>query len=118
MDDSFESYKKHIIIAFNSQCADLSSALQGSMTKFSEEAFAACLITASVRRDENFADIANSFTTGLKLMNTAEEVQTHCECLIRILEDLGGPAAIASRNLVASLSTLDLQYSMSLVDHW
>ena len=115
MDDLLESYKKAIINTFNSQYADLSSALRGCMTKFSEEAFAASLITASVMRGEKFADIANSFTTGLKLRNTAEEVQTHCECLVRILEDLGGPAAIAGRNLVASLSTLDLQYSMSLV---
>lgn len=38
--------------------------------------------------------------TGLKLRNTTEELRTHCQCLIRIFEDLGGPAVIASRNLM------------------
>ena len=84
------------------------------MTKFSEESFAASLISSPVMRGEKFADIANSFTTGLKLRNTAEVVQTYCQCLIRILEDLGGPAAIACRNLMSKLSTLDFQYTMSL----
>ena len=31
-------------------------------------------------RGEKFADIANSFTIGLKLRNP-EEVEAHCQCL-------------------------------------
>ena len=110
MDDSLESYRKAVIDTFNSQYANLSSALQGCMTKFTKEAFAASLISESVMRNENFADIANEFKTGLKLRKTIEEIQTHCHCLVRILEDLGGPAAIVGSNLAAELSTLAAQY--------
>ena len=115
MDDSLESYRKAVIDTFNSQYANLSSALQGCMTKFTEEAFAVKLISESVMRSENFADIANEFKTGLKLRKTVEEIQTHCHCLVRILEDLGGPAAIVGSNLAVELSTLATQYrGMSL----
>ena len=110
MDDSLESYRKAVIDTFNSQYANLSSALQGCMTKFTEEAFAVKLISESVMRSENFADIANEFKTGLKLRKTVEEIQTHCHCLVRILEDLGGPAAIVGSNLATELSTLTAQY--------
>ena len=110
MDDSLESYRKAVIDTFNSQYANLSSALQGCMTKFTEEAFAASLISESVMRSENFADIANEFKTGLKLRKTVEEIQTHYHCLVRILEDLGGPAAIVGSNLAAELSILSAQY--------
>ena len=106
MDDSLESYRKAVIDTFNSQYANLSSALQGCITKFTEEAFAASLISESVMRSENFADIANEFKTGLKLRKTVEEIQTLCHCLVRILEDLGGPAAIVGRDLATELSTL------------
>ena len=60
MDDSLESYKKAVIDVFNSQYAHLSSALQGCMTKFTEEAFDSSLISESVMSSENFADITNS----------------------------------------------------------
>ena len=110
MDDSLESYKKAVINVFNSQYANLSSALQGCMTKFTEEVFAASLISESVMRSENFADIANELKTGLKFGKTVEEIQTDCHRLVRILEDLGGPAAIVGRNLAAELSTLATQY--------
>ena len=112
MDDLLESYRKAVINAFNFQYANLSSALQGCMTKFTEEAFAASMISESVMRKGNFADIANDFKTGLRLRKTVEEVQTHCRCLIRILEGLDGPAAIVGRNLGTELSTLSSQYGM------
>ena len=117
MVDSLESYRKAVIDIFNSQYANLSSALQGCMTKFAEEAFAASLISESVMRSENFADIANEFKTGLKLRKTVEEIQTLCHGLVRILEDLCGPAAIVGRDLAAELSTLGPLYqgmSMSI----
>ena len=110
MDDSLKSYRKAVIDTFNSQYANLSSALQGCMTKFAEEAFAASLISESVMRSENFADIANEFKTGLKLKKTIEEIQTNCRCLNRILEGLGGPAAIVGSNLTIELSPLAPQY--------
>ena len=117
MVDSLESYRKAVIDTFNSQYANLSSALQGCITKFTEEAFAVSLISESVMRSENFADIANEFKTGLKLRKSLEEIQTHCHCLVRILEDLGGTAAIVGRDLAAELSTLGPLYrgmSMSI----
>ena len=110
MDNPLERYRKAVIDAFNSQYANLRSALQGCMTKFTEEAFAVSLISESVMRSENFGDIANEFKTGLKLRKTVEEIQTDCHCLVRILEDLGGPAAILGRNLTAELSKLAPQY--------
>ena len=110
MDNPLERYRKAVIDVFNSQYANLSSALQGCITKFTEEAFAVSLISESVMRSENFADIANEFKTGLKLGKTVEEIQTLCHCLVRILEDLGGPAAIVGRNLTAELSKLAPQY--------
>ena len=60
MDDSLESYRKAVIDVFNSQYANLSLALQGCIIKFTEEAFAASLISESVMSSENVADIANS----------------------------------------------------------
>ena len=110
MVDSLESYRKAVTDTFNSQYANLNSALQGCMTEFTKEAFAASLITESVMISENFADIANEFKIGLKLRKTVEEIQTHCHCLVRILENLGGPAAIVGSNLAAELSTLAAQY--------
>ena len=110
MDNSIETYRKAAIDAFNSQYANLSSALQGCMTKFTEEAFAAGLISESIMKSESFTNIASEFKTGMKLRKTVEEIQTHCHCLVRILEDLGGPAAIVGRNLAAELSTLAAQY--------
>ena len=112
MDDSLETYRKAAIDTFNSQYTNLSSVLQGCITKFSEEAFAASLISESVMKSENFTDIANEFKTGLKLRKTVEEIQTHFHCLVRILEDLGGPSAIVGRNVAAELSTLAAQYGM------
>ena len=110
MDDSLESYKKAVIDVFNSQYANLSSALQGCMTEFTEEVFAARLISESVMRSENFTYIAEELKTGLKLGKTVEEIQTDCHRLVRILEDLGGPATIVGRNLAEELSTLAPQY--------
>ena len=110
MDNPLERYRKAVIDVFNSQYANLSSALQGCITKFTEEAFAVSLITESVMRSENFADIANEFKTGLKLKKTVEEIQTNCRCLSRILEGLGGPAAIVGSNLTMGLSPLAPQY--------
>ena len=110
MDDSLESYKKAVIDVFNSQYANLSSALQGCMTKFTEEVFAASLISESVMRSENFADIANELKTGLKLGKTVVEIKANCHRLVRILEGLGGPAAIVGRDIAAELSTLAPQY--------
>ena len=113
MDDSLESYVKAVIDVFNFQYANLSSALQGCMTKFTEKAFAADMISESVMRNENFADIASEIKTGLKLRKTVKEIQTHCHCLVRILEDLCGPAATVGRNLAAELSTLVAHYGKS-----
>ena len=110
MDELLESYKKAVIDTFNSQYANLSSALQECMTIFTEEAFAASLISESVMRSENFADIANEFKTGLKLGKTVEKIQTDCHCLVRILEDIGGPAAIVGSDLAAELSKLAPQH--------
>ena len=113
MDDSLKSYRRAIIDTFNSQYASLSSALQRCMKEFAEEAFAAHLISESVMRSESFPDIASEFKSGLKFMNTVEEIQTHYHCFIRILEDLGGPADKIGRNLAAELSKLTPQYGMS-----
>ena len=119
MDDLLESYQKAVIDTFNSQYAKLSSALQGCMTKFTEEAFAASLISESVMKSENFADIANEFKTELKSRKTVEEIQTHCQCLVRILKGLGGPAATVGRNLEMELSTLaHLYQGMSMSTCW
>ena len=113
MDDSLKRYRRAVIHTFNSQCVKLSSVLQGCMTKFAEEAFAASLISESVMKSQSFPDIANEFKSGFMFMNTVEEIQTHYHCFIRILEDLGGPAKKIGRNLAAELSTLTPQYGMS-----
>ena len=110
MDDSLEIYRKAALDTFNSQYDNLCLALQGCMTKFIEEAFAAGLISESVMRSENFPKIANEFKTRLKLRNTLEDVQTHFHCLIKILKNLGGPAAIVGNNLEVDVSILATRY--------
>ena len=110
MDDSLEIYRRAAIDTFDSQYDNLCLAVQGCMTSFFEEMFAASLISESVMRRENFAGIANEFKTKLKLSNTLEDVQTHFNTLVKILENLGGPATIVSKNLEVDLSILAAQY--------
>lgn len=115
-EEALKVLKKAVIDAFKSRYANISSALKGSLKTFAEKAYSNDLITEPVkgaavqcthdRYNENFADIIANFISVIELGKSVEEVQKHYQRFIEILEELGGPAAIAGRELSTELTTL------------
>ena len=105
-EDTLTVYKWAVVDVFQDAYDNLRSVLENSMTSFSGNAYSAGLISSHVMRTKNFEGILQEFTSGLKMMKNVLEVQKHCQILIKILEDIRGPAAIAGRNLTQKLSAL------------
>ena len=115
-EETLKVLKKAVIDAFKSRYANISSTLKGSLKTFAEKAYANDLITEPVkgaavqcshdRYNKNFADIMDNFVSLLDLGKSVEEVLKHYQRFIEILEELGGPAAIAGRELSTELTTL------------
>ena len=104
---ALEGYRKDIVDVFNFYCDKLSSVLEGCMESFVKKAYSAQLISEQVMKDKNFTSVFSEFKAGLDLKSTEEEMQKHCKCFIKILEDLGGPAASAGKCIAEKLSTLN-----------
>lgn len=100
---SLRDYRKAVVDVFTSYYAKLSSATEGCITQLAEKAFEAKLISNQVMKEKNFTSIYNDFKTGLELRTSVSEIKRHCKCFIEILEDLGGPAAIVSSDVMAKL---------------
>ena len=101
---ALESYRKDIVDVFNSYYDKLSSVLDGCIESFVKKAYAAQLISEQVMKDKNFTNVFSELKVGLELKSTEADMLKHCECLIKILEDLGGPAAIVGKYLAARLT--------------
>ena len=84
----------------------LNTALKGSITSFVEKAFEAKLMSRSPSRPKKFTSVYDEIKAGLQSTNSAEEVQTHYQSLLKILDDLGGPAAVVGKSIATQLSTL------------
>ena len=102
-----EDYRKDIVDIFISYFDELSSVLEGCMESFVKKAYAAQLISEQVMKDKNFTSIFKEFKAGLNLRTTEEEMQKHCECFIKILDDLGGPAALAGKCIAEKLAPVN-----------
>ena len=70
-------------------------------------AYSAGLISSPVMKNKNFSSInEEEFEVGLELYKSVSEVRKRWKSLTDILEDLGGPAGVAGRNLKEKLSSL------------
>ena len=101
---ALERYRKDIVDVFNSYYDKLSSVLDGCIESFVKKAYAAQLISEQVMKDKNFTNVFSELKVGLELKSTEADMLKHCECVIKILEDLGGPAAIVGKYLAARLT--------------
>ena len=101
---ALESYRKDIVDVFNSYYDKLSSVLDGCIESFVKKAYAAQLISEQVMKDKNFSNVFSELKVGLELKTTEADMLKHCECIIKILEDLGGPAAIVGKYLAVQLT--------------
>ena len=106
--DVVKKYRKAVATEFNSQYSYLSSALEGSMQKFAEKALGAALISPASMKSKNFDNIAVDFLAGLNFKDSVVNVQQYCQCFVDILEDLGGPAVDAARDLSVRWSAAKL----------
>ena len=101
---ALESYRKDIADVFNSYYDKLSLVLDGCIESFVKKAYAAQLISEQVMKDKNFTNVFSELKVGLELKTTEAEMLKHCECVIKILEDLGGPAATVGKYLAVQLT--------------
>ena len=76
------------------------------MESFVKKAYSVQLISEQVMKDKKFTSVFSEFKAGLDLKTTEEEMQKHCECFIKILDNLGGPAASAGKCIAEKLATL------------
>ena len=100
------SYRRAVIDIFTSYYAKLSSAVEGTMDSFASKAYSAGLISSTVMKNKNFSSIYEEFKVGLELCKSVSEVRKQWKSLTDILEDLGGPAGVAGRDLNKELSHL------------
>ena len=104
--NALKSYRRAVKNIVTSHYSRLCSVLVGSMEEFASKAFAARLISWEVMKDKNFSSIYHDFNAGLEFCVSISEVQKRWKILTHILEDLGGPASIAGRDLNKQLSSL------------
>ena len=100
------SYTRAVINVFTSYYAKLSSAVEGTMDLFASKAYSAGLISSPVMKNKEFSSIYEEFKVGLELCKSISEVRKQWKTLTDILEDLGGPAGVAGRDLKEKLSYL------------
>ena len=101
--NALKNYRRAVSDVFNLHYAMLISVLEGSMRSFASKVFEAGLI---FMQNSDFFSIFQDFKIGLQLCGSISEVQERWKTLTDILEDLGGPASIAGRELNKQLSSL------------
>ena len=105
-DKALRNYTRAVMGVFTSYYAKLSSAVEGTMDSFASKAYSAGLISSPVMKNKNFSNIYEEFKVGLELCKSISEVRKRWKSLTDILEDLGGPAGVAGRDLKEKLSSL------------
>lgn len=103
-------YKVAIFKIFDSWFTKLNSVLQNTMEPFVNEAFAVNLITRQVRDEKIFNSVIDEFKAGLELCKSVKEIQKRCVSFVEILEDLGGPARMAGKDLCQELQQVSGMY--------
>ena len=116
-DNALKKYKKAIFKELQSHYDNLSSVLEGCMPEFAKKAYAADLISEPVMKSRNFDSIISQFRAKLKLKHNISEIKQHCTRFIDILEEIGGPAVDAAKELslrwsAAKLFTPNLRSGM------
>ena len=76
------------------------------MTSFVEKAVEVQLISTSPSRRLKLTGIYHLFNARLGSTDSTEEVQTHCQRFLEILDHLGKSAAVVGKSIAAQLSTL------------
>ena len=105
-DKALRNYTRAVTAVFTSYYAKLSSAVEGTMDSFASKAYSAGLISSPVMKNKNFSSIYEEFKVGLELCKSVSEIRKRWKSLTDILEDLGGPAGVAGRDLKEKLSSL------------
>ena len=100
---ALRSYRRDVIDVFDSHYDKLCLVLKETMESFANKAFAAKLISDEVRNEKKFSSIMSQFKARLECRNSDLEIQEDWKCYIEILEDVGGPAAIAAKDLAIKL---------------
>ena len=100
---ALRSYRRDVVDVFDSHYDKLCSVLKESMESFASKAFAAKLITDEVKNEKKFSSIMSQFKARLECRNSDLEIQEDWKRYIEILEDVGGPAAIAGKDLATKL---------------
>ena len=77
------------------------------MESFVEKAYSVQLISEQAMKDKKFTSVFSEFKAGLDFKTTEEDMKKHCECFIKILDNLGGPATLAGKCIAEKLATLD-----------
>ena len=111
-DNTLKSYKRAVMNVFTSYYAILNSVLEVCVEPFAYKAFAAGLISSTVMKNKTFSSIYDEFKVGLELCKSISEVQKQWKTLTDILEDLGGPASAAGRDLEEKLSSLTCMWKL------
>ena len=104
--NALESYRRAVINVFTSHYAGLSSSVEGTMDSFASKAYSVGLISSPVMKNKNFSSIYEEIKVELELCKSISEVRKRWKSLTDILEDLGGPAGVAGRDLKENLSSL------------
>lgn len=102
-----KTYRTKVINVFITNFEKLSSILQPRMEEFSKKAFAAKLIYGPAMQNKNFDNIFDQFKCIFDWKNSVEDIKEHYQKFVDILEELGGPAENAVKDLVAHLSAVD-----------
>lgn len=99
-----KTYQSKVKDVFVTNFDKLSSILQKSMEEFSKKAYAAKL---TYRQNENFTNIFDQFKSALEWKTSVEDIKDHYQKFIDILEELGGPAEDAAKDLASQLSAVE-----------
>ena len=97
-------YRKAALSIFDDHYDKLRLALKGCIESLASKAFAAKLISDEVLATKDFRRVFSEFKAGFDWAKNVLEIQARCQIFIGILEDIGGPAALASKHLNAELA--------------
>ena len=102
-----KNYQTKVKNVFITNFDKLNSILKKCMEEFSKKAYAAKLTYQPVTENENFDNIFDQFKSALEWKTSVEDIKEHYQKFIDILEELGGPAEDAAKDLADQLSAVE-----------
>ena len=108
-------YKIATFKIFNSRFAKLNSSLQTTIEPFVNNAFEAGLINEQVKKEKNLNSVIDEFKAGFEWCKSVTEMKDRCRSFVEILEELGGSARMAGKDLHQELQKV---FGMYIWDHY